>query len=655
MAADTRGIRAGRAFVELGVSDKLTSALKAADKRLRAFGGGVRDIGVKLLAVGSAATGALLSTAKIFADVGDSLNDMSVRTGVSVESLSELSFAAEQSGADMETLEKGLRAMQRTIVEAGSGSKSAVDALGRLGLNVDGLLALSPEQQFKAIADQMAKIADPTIRAATALDIFSRSGTQLLPLMAEGAAGIEELQKQARQFGLTISTEDAQSAALLDDTLKLLWRTLKNVGFVIGSAIAPLLTDVAGKMAHLSAGVADWVRQSKPLIVSAFKVAVGVTAVGAAMIGLGTAIVGAGAVLGALTSAVTAVGATIGALVSPIGLAVASLAVLGAAVVKYTQVGAEALKWFGDQFGRLRDFVGDVLAGIRDAMLAGDVALAGRILWLTLKVAWQKGVTELNVIWTKAKTFFLEIGHKMWFGILKSAENAWSKLRSAWVETVSFMASVLADFGSSFSIIFEMLKGGAEEVGATLRGAVDESFDWQQAVLDIDRKISERIGAIDAEHGARLEAIAQRRAAALEEEERLHKGALDALRQREDEALARLREGRTVGVSKSEAELARLRAELADAIAAARAGVPVNAADPTVPRRLTDLLDDLPERLDLARQTARGVVTGTFNPFAVAGLGESAIERTARNTEDIARKINEMLRVLKEGGLKFAY
>lgn len=286
MAADTRGIRAGRAFVELGISDKLTSALKAAEKRLRTFGAGVRDIGVKLFAVGSAATGALLTTAKIFADVGDSLHDMSVRTGVSVESLSELSFAAEQSGADMETLEKGLRAMQRTIVEAGSGSKSAADALGWLGLNVDELLALSPERQFKAIADQMAKITDPTIRAATALDIFSRSGTQLLPLMSEGAAGIEELQKQARRFGLTISTQDAQSAALLDDTLKLLWRTLKNVGFVIGSAIAPVLTDVASKMAHISAGVADWVRQNKPLIVSAFKVAVGVTAVGAAMIGL---------------------------------------------------------------------------------------------------------------------------------------------------------------------------------------------------------------------------------------------------------------------------------------------------------------------------------------------------------------------------------
>ena len=36
--ADTRGIRAGRAFVELGVSDKLTAGLRRAQKQVEAFG-----------------------------------------------------------------------------------------------------------------------------------------------------------------------------------------------------------------------------------------------------------------------------------------------------------------------------------------------------------------------------------------------------------------------------------------------------------------------------------------------------------------------------------------------------------------------------------------------------------------------------------------
>jgi len=57
--ANTQGIRAGRAFVELGVSDKLTKGLRAAQKRLQAFGAGVRSIGTQITAVASAALGPL--------------------------------------------------------------------------------------------------------------------------------------------------------------------------------------------------------------------------------------------------------------------------------------------------------------------------------------------------------------------------------------------------------------------------------------------------------------------------------------------------------------------------------------------------------------------------------------------------------------------
>ncbi|HMQ17314.1 MAG TPA: hypothetical protein PKC49_15210, partial [Phycisphaerae bacterium] len=88
--ADTKGIRAGRAFVELGVSDKLTKGLQAAEKRLKAFGEGLRSVGTKLAAIGGTALTALFGTAKTFADMGDSLDEMSARTGVSVETLSEV-------------------------------------------------------------------------------------------------------------------------------------------------------------------------------------------------------------------------------------------------------------------------------------------------------------------------------------------------------------------------------------------------------------------------------------------------------------------------------------------------------------------------------------------------------------------------------------
>ena len=99
-----------------------------------------------------------LSAVKHFASAGDALNKMSQRTGVSVEVLSELAYAAEQSGTDVETLEASLRKMQKQLVEAAGGSKSAVAALSALGLSVTDLGRLSPDAQFRLIAERLSQI-----------------------------------------------------------------------------------------------------------------------------------------------------------------------------------------------------------------------------------------------------------------------------------------------------------------------------------------------------------------------------------------------------------------------------------------------------------------------------------------------------------------
>src|SRR5690606_16825836 len=152
---------------------------------------------------------------------------------------------AEQSGADIETLETGVRVLQRSINDAERGLSTATDALAELNLTAAQLRALSPEEQFKVVAERLSRITDPSKRAAVAMQLLGRSGTRLLPLLEGGAAGIEELQTQARSLGLTISTETAADAALLNDTLNILWRVLKQGVFVIGSALAPVVIELS--------------------------------------------------------------------------------------------------------------------------------------------------------------------------------------------------------------------------------------------------------------------------------------------------------------------------------------------------------------------------------------------------------------------------
>ena len=67
-----RGIRAGRAFVELFADDKrLVRGLRAAERKLKAFGANIRNLGLKMAGLGTAVLAPMLGAAKAFSSMGD--------------------------------------------------------------------------------------------------------------------------------------------------------------------------------------------------------------------------------------------------------------------------------------------------------------------------------------------------------------------------------------------------------------------------------------------------------------------------------------------------------------------------------------------------------------------------------------------------------
>lgn len=405
--ANGRGIRAGRAFVELGVSDRLSAGLRRAQRRLRAFGAGVRKVGLRLVAAGAAALAPLAATVRVFTKAGDELEKMSRRTGLTVEALSELGFAAEQSGAGLGTLEKGVRAMQRGINDLERGLSTQVDAFGALGLAIDDLRGLSPEEQFKLIAEELSKIEDPSRRAALALQIFGRAGAALLPLMEDGARGIEALQEEASRLGLTISTQTAKDAARLTDAFNIVRRVLRITAITIGAALAPALEAITKRVTRIAVVTNDWIKRNREAVVTAAKIALAVVALGAALVALGlllSLVAGAFGGLAAIITTVSAVfgvmTAALGALLSPIGLVAAAVVGAGVAFLRFSGAGSAALDFLRERFATLAGVVTRTLGGIRDALAAGDLALAARVLWAGLKLVFLEGTKEIRETFT---------------------------------------------------------------------------------------------------------------------------------------------------------------------------------------------------------------------------------------------------------------
>ncbi|MCR4414628.1 MAG: phage tail tape measure protein [Thermoguttaceae bacterium] len=658
--AKAQGIRAGQAFVELFADDsRLVRGLKAASQRLKDWGQSIGAAGKKMLAAGLGVLGSLAGAGKLFADMGSQLADMSARTGVSVEALSELGYAAEMSGGDMETLEGGLRKMQKAISEAASGSETARESLAALGITIADLKDLSPDEQFMRIADRLAQIKNPTQRAAAAMEVFGRSGTRLLPMMTDGAQGLEAMRQKARDLGMVMSSEDAAAADELGDALDTMWKSLKRGVFAIGAALAPTLQDLAERVTSVMATIGNWISQNRDVITTVFKVAAAVAAGGAALVALGWIFTGLGAAFGAAATIITGVGtalgtigAVLGAIVSQVGLVIAALASLGGYFLYVSGAGQQALSWLGNQFAALRDTALAAWQGISDALAAGDLSLAAKILWLTLKMEWQKGGAWLTDKWVGFKEAFMAVATEAVYGTAKILTSAWAGLQTAWVETVAFMSKAWTVFTSSLVTGWKTAQNWIAKKFVSLMAMFDETVDVEgaQKILDEDFQAEQRQREQATQARLReIETTRQAKRRAIDQEE---EGTLDQLNQEKDARHVARKKQYDADVQAAEDAVAEARRRwqaALDEAARKRAEIPQTAG----PERVKGI-DDL-KGFDFEGLAQRSVsVTGTFNPLAAAGLGTGGpMERTARATAEIAKDTRVLARVARELGLEF--
>lgn len=654
------GIKAGRAYVELGVDDRFTKALRAAQARLQAFGNAVRNIGLGLSALAAAASAPFIASVKLFSEFGDSIDKAAARTGLSAEAVSELGFAAEQSGADIESLEKGLRLMQRTIVEASEGTAEAQEAIANLGLSVEQLRSLSPEDQFTAIADRVAAIADPAERATAAMRIFGRAGGQLIPLLAEGAAGIDVLRKQARDFGISVSGKDAKAAALLNDTLNILRRAAKGASLQIGAALAPAVTDLAERTARIVAATTEWIRANREAVLWIAKTIAVVGAAGIALVGLGltisllgTALGGIATAFGLAVKAVVAVKIAFLALASPIGIVAVALAGGVAAILYYTGAGGAALQWLRDRFGELQERVTVVVGAIGDALAAGDLALAARVAWLAIKAEWVRGTNFLQDRWTEFKAWFLNAWLETVGGVEIFAAEIWHSFEVAAAEAFAFVSRAWNATTSFFRSAWESVTGFIADRILEVMGLFDASLDVDAAKAARKQTDDSTLAGVEkarAEEEARIAArLESRRTAAgnrqSDRRNAIGEGLISDQR--------RVTEARDKALAENAAELAAAQEELRKAVEEARRARDATSEEAVGSGGAPSLADAL-AGLDGAR--ARSEVRGTFSAASIqslqAGAG-GAVERIARASEDTARNVKRLLDKASSDGLVF--
>ncbi len=291
MSANGGAIRAGAAYVELRADDNLLSrGLKAAEQKLRSWASAVASIGAVLSANGAALSAVLMHGINVFREHAGELNHVAAVTGIGVERLSEMQVAAVMLGGSIEDVSHGLRHMSRFLVEAAGGGTEARHALAELGLSMQELSGMSQDRRFIAIGEAIGRLADPAERAAMATRIFGRAGAEMMKMLTAGSAKWDEFSRKAREMGLVMSGEDAAAAAEMNRAWNLMTLSVTALWSKIGAALAPSMTDLLRLITDGVQAAARWIDRNRALIVIADKAAFALTAVGAALLGMGGAL-----------------------------------------------------------------------------------------------------------------------------------------------------------------------------------------------------------------------------------------------------------------------------------------------------------------------------------------------------------------------------
>jgi TP901 family phage tail tape measure protein len=276
------GVEAGKAFVKFLLEDsELKKGLRGAGKSMQKFGA----IGVAATAPIIAALSGCVATA---VQVGGEFADMAARTGVSVEALSELKFAAEQTGTSMGAVEKAMRKSQIAIANSDRDGGKFAGTVRMLGLDINKLRGMRPEDQFTVLATAIGKIPDQGQRAAMAVQVFGKSGAELLPMLTAAEGGVEGLRAKARELGVTLTDEDAAALDDLGDALDGAKAQLVALAVQIGVALAGPLTNFLTWAQGAIANVIAFIKENPKMVKAIAAITLGVAAASAALVTLGT-------------------------------------------------------------------------------------------------------------------------------------------------------------------------------------------------------------------------------------------------------------------------------------------------------------------------------------------------------------------------------
>jgi hypothetical protein len=383
------------------------------------------------------------------------IQDAAERLKIGTEAVQRLSFAAEQSGGSLEGVATAMGRMAETL-----GSKGADERLKAIGLSLEQIKGLSPDQTFVTIAEAIRQIPDPLRQSDEATNLFGRSALALLPAIR---AGFKEVGDQAP----VMSDAVIESGDRVGDKLHEIELRMNNLK---AQALLPLVdfftTNLPQSVQVGIAGIASFVPSLETLTLSILALG-GPSGAWSALLAMGSTVVAF------FTTTLPAAFGAVLAFLGPQGIiALAILALVGVWYLFGDQIKAflaPLTEWVVAQFTALKEKVTAVWTGIADTVVSwfstigGILRRVGPELLLPLLgpigavllafQKWPEIVAIVQKVYTGVKTWMVDKLNEVWAslkGKIDAVKGYFSDLYTAVVGN-SYIPDMVAGIGTSIA------------------------------------------------------------------------------------------------------------------------------------------------------------------------------------------------------------
>lgn len=246
-----------------------------------------RQAGMVMAGAGAAIVGGFVAAGIASAKYGSEIQDMSSRTGMSAEALTALKYAADQTGASLESVQMAVKGLSRNALAAMQDPASeAGKAFASIGVSVTDAAGKlkSTETLFVEVGDALRGVKNETERTALATQLLGRGGMMLLPMFTDAKNSLSGFMDEAKRLGLVVSQDTIGKLDNLDDTLARLKMQGAMAFRIVGAVAVPVLQVVGDFLSWVSAKT-SWLANTFPLLTTG--IVLSVVAFGALLATLG--------------------------------------------------------------------------------------------------------------------------------------------------------------------------------------------------------------------------------------------------------------------------------------------------------------------------------------------------------------------------------